>query len=717
METLMASSPVRPALLAKDEGANKKLTRGISRATDNVTLVSKARSEFALDLRDSGPPCSQVQYFVETPVFTFTLPDLTIYSDEFRAFLEKDLIETATLVSLEQAGRLNWWAAGGTCQRLWPLATSGDGNCLLHAASLGMWGFHDRLLTLRKALHATLTNGAYRCAIWRRWRWQQTLFNQEAGLVYCEEEWCREWDNLLRLSSTEPRSRPGRKSSCCNSPATKGLLDPLSEGDAEHDTYESLEEIHVLALAHVLRRPIIVVADTMLKDVTGEPFAPIPFGGIYLPLECPAQDCHKSPLVLTYDAAHFSALVAMEKESYADRTPQPPAVIPLTGPDHCLLLLQFAVDPGEDFHWGLDEFNLEVVTQLRPTDQDKLSLLHEYLDVVHISVNPIVLPPTLVINGHVEDKKSRSSGSFDSDDGSPLGAETSSRTKASKQLQSVARQFGSIGRSMSKKIKKNLGPLTRIGRSNSFKESSTRNNTLPLSSNQSAPQSQEREAILAAVLHTEKRHEYQEEMVRNYLHTAHERFERELRHRQQLNHSCGGGDTLPKGIEGPVQCVNPGCIMFGTAATSYLCTACFVRQKQQEQKLHEEQPGESPAYTLYGAGKSRFYAESDSTMFASISKMPVSRRPSPNQDKTLYLSKSTFYDDSLVANDGSAREGESITTGVELPPNAAIPVPCQTPKCQYFGSEEMDFLCSQCYKQQRPGDSPTYVLQLRTTHI
>ena len=29
--------------------------------------------------------------------------------------------------------------------------------------------------------------------------------------------------------------------------------------------YESLEEVHVLALAHVLRRPIVVVADTVLK--------------------------------------------------------------------------------------------------------------------------------------------------------------------------------------------------------------------------------------------------------------------------------------------------------------------------------------------------------------------------------------------------------------------------------------------------------------------
>jgi OTU domain-containing protein 7 len=134
----------------------KKLARGISRATDNVNLVSKARSEFALDFRDNALVNLNQQYFIETPVYTFTLPDLTIYSgkrssiltlsreyaifiltDDFRAFLEKDLIEKSTLASLENSGRLNWWADSGACQRLWPLATSGDGNCLLHAASLG----------------------------------------------------------------------------------------------------------------------------------------------------------------------------------------------------------------------------------------------------------------------------------------------------------------------------------------------------------------------------------------------------------------------------------------------------------------------------------------------------------------------------------------------------------------------------------------------------
>lgn len=46
--------------------------------------------------------------------------------------------------------------------------------------------------------------------------------------------------------------------------------------------------------------------------------APIGFGGIYLPLECSPADCHRSPLVLTYDAAHFSALVVMEREAPTD---------------------------------------------------------------------------------------------------------------------------------------------------------------------------------------------------------------------------------------------------------------------------------------------------------------------------------------------------------------------------------------------------------------
>lgn len=38
----------------------------------------------------------------------------------------------------------------------------------------------------------------------------------------------------------------------------------------EEPVYESLEEFHVFVLAHVLKRPIVVVADTMLRDSGGE---------------------------------------------------------------------------------------------------------------------------------------------------------------------------------------------------------------------------------------------------------------------------------------------------------------------------------------------------------------------------------------------------------------------------------------------------------------
>ncbi|KAG7198188.1 hypothetical protein KM043_005602 [Ampulex compressa] len=263
--------------LENSGGATKKLARGISRATENAAIVSYARSQLA----SVGS--------LDTPEFTFSLPDLSVYPDSFRQFLEKDLIESGCLSSLEAAGRLNWWCGsknGGT-RVLWPLATSGDGNCLLHAASLGMWGFHDRLLTLREALHSMLAKGEYRDALFRRWKWRQMGLNAAAGLSYTEAEWVSEWRTLVDMASPIFR----------NQTAT---------------SYQSLEEVHVLALAHALKRPIIIIAETMLKDAEGVALAPIPFGGVYLPLEVPPSRCHRTPLLLAYHSAHFSPLVTVD---------------------------------------------------------------------------------------------------------------------------------------------------------------------------------------------------------------------------------------------------------------------------------------------------------------------------------------------------------------------------------------------------------------------
>jgi hypothetical protein len=41
--------------------------------------------------------------------------------------------------------------------RTQPLSTRPDGNCLLHALSLSMWGVHDRRGFLRRALHTFMS--------------------------------------------------------------------------------------------------------------------------------------------------------------------------------------------------------------------------------------------------------------------------------------------------------------------------------------------------------------------------------------------------------------------------------------------------------------------------------------------------------------------------------------------------------------------------------
>ncbi|XP_029928124.1 OTU domain-containing protein 7B isoform X2 [Myripristis murdjan] len=480
----------RPLLHRQDEvvqaATEKRLSRGISHASS--TIVSLARSHVSSTGGSSNEP------LLDTPLCTFQLPDLTVYRDDFRGFIERDLIEQSMMVALEHAGRLNWWTrVGPNCQSLLPLATSGDGNCLLHAASLGMWGFHDRDLMLRKSLYALMDHGLEREALRRRWRWQQTQQNKESGLVYTEEEWQKEWNELLKLASSEPRIHY----------STNGTNGAES---SDEPVYESLEEFHVFVLAHVLRRPIVVVADTMLRDSGGEAFAPIPFGGIYLPLEVPAAKCHRSPLVLAYDQAHFSALVSMEQKDNSKEQ----VVIPLTDSEHKMLPVHFAVDPGKDWEWGKDDTDNVMLASVALSLEAKLQMLHSYMTVTWLPLPceqaPLAQPesPTAsagedartppdsgesdkesvssssngngdtatatTVNGGVSSAKNSSSSSSSSSSNGSAGAGTGTagkdkskkdkdKEKDKKRADSVANKLGSFGKSLGSKLKKNVGGL------------------------------------------------------------------------------------------------------------------------------------------------------------------------------------------------------------------------------------------------------------------
>uniref|UniRef100_A0A7N9AUR9 ubiquitinyl hydrolase 1 n=1 Tax=Mastacembelus armatus TaxID=205130 RepID=A0A7N9AUR9_9TELE len=552
----------------EDNTQEKRLSRGISHASS--AIVSLARLQVANE-------CTSEQFPLEMPIYTFQLPDLSVYSEDFRSFIERDLIEQSTMMALEQAGRLNWWSTMCTsCKKLLPLATTGDGNCLLHAASLGMWGFHDRDLMLRKSLYTMMKSGAERDALKRRWRWQQTQQNKESGLVYTEEEWEREWNELLKLASSEPRTHLSKNGT------TSGGVD-----NSEDPVYESLEEFHVFVLAHVLRRPIVVVADTMLRDSGGEAFAPIPFGGLYLPLEVPPSRCHCSPLVLAYDQAHFSALVSMEQRDQQREQ----AVIPLTDSEHKLLALHFAVDPGRDWEWGRDDNDNTKLANLILSLEAKLNLLHNYMNVTWIRIPsetraPLAQPesPTASAGEDVQslaesmDSDRESVGSNSNvNTGKPSNEKDKDKQRKDKdksRADSVANKLGSFSKTLGIKLKKNMGGLGglvhgKMNKSNSGsgrsgenggekakkKESKTNKGSkedsgqvsgdktlenwkystdvkLSLNILRAAMQG-ERKFIFAGLLLTSHRHQFHEEMISYYLTNAQERFSQEQEQRRK----------------------------------------------------------------------------------------------------------------------------------------------------------------------------------------
>lgn len=59
------------------------------------------------------------------PAYAFILPNLDRFPDDFRQFIERDIIEISTLRRLENSGHLNWWCNQNPSQRMWPLITKG----------------------------------------------------------------------------------------------------------------------------------------------------------------------------------------------------------------------------------------------------------------------------------------------------------------------------------------------------------------------------------------------------------------------------------------------------------------------------------------------------------------------------------------------------------------------------------------------------------------
>lgn len=618
------------------------------------------------------------------------------------------------------SGRLNWWADSGVCQRLLPLATVGDGNCLLHAASLGMWGFQDRLLTLRKALYDTLTSHLAKGAIKRRWRFQQWEKNKEAGgLLYSEQEWEDEWQEVLRIASTQRRLDHEQKAATeckkggetaptlasiaekenedthdsatakdaedvvdppkaeqdgnvkkdnedqSESPALDGSKEKITE-ETEIGAFESLEDIHVFVLAQVLRRPIIIIADQFLYGFGGEPIAPIPFGGVYLPLECDPSICIKSPLVLAFDSAHFSPLVPSEekKDSKSDSVK---ASVPLVGPNYDLLPLQFSMDPGEDFVWSDLDGDSSVAKNFALSMDVKLELLKKYLRVELIKV------PCTSKKDTSEDNKVASKGEKTVE---PSGSHADSETKVDKKLPS---------KSAEKKEKSWIATqIMKVGVMAGVVGSVVHNN------------------VYVAKLQTDKKPNYYDKMIENYIGTAKLRFEEEKKSLAKASKS-----SLDPG-EKPQPCINPGCQLYGTSATNYLCSGCFKTQKSYSESgryLESSVPNRSAVSNYDTSGISSYLPPPSYSAYVPYGYF-CGNTIGTHGFNTPSTDQLPSYSDAVKSR-GNSTESSSVSSGsvVKLEPSngsdstsGQTVIKCSFKDCQFYGSPEKMGYCSACYK-------------------
>ncbi|KAJ8372552.1 hypothetical protein AAFF_G00281570 [Aldrovandia affinis] len=265
----------------------------------------------------------------------------------FCQLVQDVVLDRAMQTSLEQEKKLNWCAE---VKSLVPLRTNGDGNCLLHAASQYMLGVQDTDLVLRKALYGALKDTDTRNF---RMRFQtQLLQSQEftqTGLRYSTLNWEEEWEKVVEMAS--PAS--GRS----------GLQ------------YDSLEDIHIFVLSNILRRPIIVIADQVLRSMkSGSSFSPLSVGGIYLPLHWPPGDCYKYPIMLGYNSHHFAPLITVR-----DSSPEIRAV-PLS-------------TPGRG---GFEDLKAHFL--LEKEQQRRSQLIGEYLELLEIPVSGLCLNTTQIIH-------------------------------------------------------------------------------------------------------------------------------------------------------------------------------------------------------------------------------------------------------------------------------------------------------------------------------
>ncbi|XP_033113289.1 tumor necrosis factor alpha-induced protein 3-like [Anneissia japonica] len=303
MKTDGTSKPVKITYVTMAPNETSKADESKSRPTrsalglpqriadcDHATK-EKIRNKVKGDIFANPAPMMPHTFF-NLSQFSFLLPMLWgLQPPDFVQALQISLIDVTIMKFFEDSGIINW---SKSATKLFPLRTTGDGNCLLHAISLFLWGIEDLDLQMRRILYQDIfSDNEVKKNYKKRWQLGRAAFDQgipAGGLRYDTMNWDDEWKLVIRNASPEPN------------PEGQHML-----------PYHSLEEIHIFIMANILKRPIIVLADTMFRDTAGRSLQPQNVTGIYLPVIYKAEECVTYPIVLGYHQNHFVPLVGKKK--------------------------------------------------------------------------------------------------------------------------------------------------------------------------------------------------------------------------------------------------------------------------------------------------------------------------------------------------------------------------------------------------------------------
>jgi len=266
-------------LLSQMETAGSTAPVQVKRVPSYVAsdLAASIRRQIALSVRQRKGGVN-ICYLSDAATYTLP-PEIEDLPPGVQDQMYSELLDKEAQQELEQELVINWSqeVTGSLNSKLSALWNRSAGDCLLDAALQGSWGVFDRDNTLRRAISDSLVEAGH--VFYPRWKEWEQIQALELDFTLAESQWSEEWAGLLSLAS-----QPG----------------------------ESLEQLHVFCLAHVLRRPIIVYGVKYVKSWRGENLGLAKFEGVYLPLLWDSSFCYRNPLSLGYTRGHFCALVPPE---------------------------------------------------------------------------------------------------------------------------------------------------------------------------------------------------------------------------------------------------------------------------------------------------------------------------------------------------------------------------------------------------------------------